>query len=120
MRAVPLADSPNIPIFNSFLAYVQRFDFVMPSASSTPTPQKGPRPDHATQMLVLKRSTRADGTRMGDVIPLSHLRTPAHLIPRFSNAADTRLTKESCLEYSKEFFLNKFFDKCMYYSLEGC
>jgi hypothetical protein len=68
-------------------------------------------------MFVLKRSTRTDGLRMGDIIPLSHIRSAIDLVPRFMDAADSHLTKESSLEYSSEFLLNHFFDKQLYYSL---
>lgn len=68
-------------------------------------------------MYVLKRSCRADGARMGDIIPLTHIRTKVDLVPRFMDAADSRLTKESSLEYSNEFLLNSYFDKQLYYSL---
>lgn len=104
-------------MYGSFLAYVQRFDIVQ-QAASTSAPHRGPPREPTTQQYVLKRSTRADTTRMGDVIPLSHLRAPADLIPRFYRSADIRMTKENCLEYSTEFFLNKFFNKDMYYSLD--
>lgn len=70
-------------------------------------------------MYVLKRSIRADGSRMGDIIPLSHIRTGVDLAPRFMHAADSRLTKESSIEYSSEFLLNHFYDKQLYYSLLG-
>ena len=68
-------------------------------------------------MYVLKRSKRANGTLMGDMIPLSHIRVGVDLVPRFMHAADSRLTKENSLEYSSEFLLNNYFDKQLYYSL---
>ena len=68
-------------------------------------------------MYILKRSVCADGVRMGDIIPLSHIRSAVDLVPQFMGAADPRLTKESSLEYSNEFLLNHFFDKQLYYSL---
>jgi hypothetical protein len=69
-------------------------------------------------MQVLRRSVPADGGRMGDVIPLSNLRAPADLIPRFRDAADARLTKENSLEYSREFLLNKYFDFDQFFTLK--
>jgi hypothetical protein len=68
-------------------------------------------------MYVLKRSTRADGTRMGDIIPLTHIRAPVDLVPQFMGEADPRLTKENSFEYSSEFLLNHFSDRQIYYSL---
>lgn len=104
----------------SFLAYVQRFDIVPQATSSGSTSgpaRPGYVPERSTNMYVLKRSSRADGTRMGDIIPLSHIRTAVDLVPRFMEAADPHLTKENSLEYSREFLLNHFFDKQIYYSL---
>jgi hypothetical protein len=69
-------------------------------------------------MYALKRSLRADGTRMGNVIPVTNLRAPADIIPRFQEKADTRLTKENTLEYSQEFLLNKFFAPELFFSLD--
>ena len=100
----------------SFLAYVQRFD-VIPQAPSSGSNTRGHVPERATNMYVLKRSTRADGARLGDIVPLSHIRVAVDLVPRFMEAADSRLMKESSLEYSSEFLLNHFFDKQLYYSL---
>jgi hypothetical protein len=51
------------PTFAGFIAYVQRFDVV-----------SGPRPDPVTGMHVLKRSLRADGSRMEDIVPVEQLR----------------------------------------------
>jgi len=56
---------------------------------------------------------RNDGAIMGDVVPLAKLRTLVDLVPRFGAEADTRLTKETALEYSSEFWLNKYFFLCL-------
>jgi hypothetical protein len=64
---------------------------------------------------VVKRSTRASGSRLGDVIPLSQARIPAPLVPRYGVRADPKLTSRNSLEYSTEFHLNSFFDKELYY-----
>jgi hypothetical protein len=102
---------------NSFLAYVQRFNIVPQTMPSGSTTSRGYVPEPSTKMYVLRRSSRTDGIRMGDIIPLSHIRAAVDLVPRFMGAADPRLTKESSLEYSSEFLLNHFFDKQIYYSL---
>lgn len=68
-------------------------------------------------MFVLKRSVRAGGAPLGDIIPLSQLRALADLIPRFGAKADPRLTKQTSLAYSTEFWLNKYFDKQTYFAL---
>ena len=53
---------------------------------------------------------------MGDVIPLSQLRTLINLVPRFGAEADNRLTKVTALEWSSEYWLNKYFDKELFYA----
>jgi hypothetical protein len=62
-------------------------------------------------MFVLKRALRSDESRIGDIIPLSHLRMPVYLIPKFGLKADVRLTAQNSMEFSKEFFLNRYYDK---------
>ena len=63
----------------------------------------------------MKRSFRANGSRLGDIIPLLHACIPAPLVPRYGVKADTKLTSRNSLEYSTEFYLNRFFDKELYY-----
>ena len=69
-------------------------------------------------MYLLKRARRNAGEIMGDVIPLSQLRTLINLVPRFGVEADNRLTKETALEWSSEYWLNKYFDKELFYALK--
>ena len=75
--------------------------------------------ESTTGMYILKRAKRLDGTILGDVVPLSHVRALASLIPRFGKAAEKRLTKESSLENSLEFRLNKYFNKEFFYALSS-
>lgn len=91
-----------------FLAYVQRFDVV---------PQSTGTRDLSTNMHVLKRAIRSGGERLGDVIALTQIRAYANLIPRFGNRADPRLASHNAFEHSREFLLNKFFDKNIFYPL---
>lgn len=91
-----------------FLAYVQRFDVV---------PQRGLPTNRGTDMHLLRRSVRPDGSRIGDVIPVTLIRSPAHLIPHFGDVAHNRLTHKNSYELSKEFWLNKYWSKEMYYAL---
>lgn len=98
---------------NSFVAYVQRFDII---------PQQGnirtsTRPDASSGLYTLKRSFRTDGSRLGDVIPLAHIRSPIQLVPRFGDKADSRLTMQTSLEFSTEFWLNKYETKEIFWSL---
>jgi hypothetical protein len=69
-------------------------------------------------MYLLKRARRSAGEIMGDVVPLSQLRTLINLVPRFGPVADSRLTMETSLEWSSEYWLNKYFDKELFYALK--
>lgn len=68
-------------------------------------------------MHLLKQAVRADGERIGEVIPLTFIRSPVHLIPYFSIKAHSRLNKLSSYELSTEFWLNKYWSKELYYAL---
>ncbi|KIM61614.1 hypothetical protein SCLCIDRAFT_121795, partial [Scleroderma citrinum Foug A] len=54
---------------------------------------------------------------LGDIIPLSQLHTFVHLIPRFGQTTDCQLTQYNSMELLNEFYLNKYFDKNMYFPL---
>lgn len=77
-----------------------------------------PKPNSATGMYVLKRAVRADGSKPGGIIPVSRLRGPVELVPRFGEKADARLTMESSMEYSTEFWLNKYAGKEDFWALQ--
>ena len=66
-------------------------------------------------MYVVKRSSRSTGARLGDIVPLSQARIPAPLIPRYGDRADPKLTAQNSLEFITEFYINRFFDKELYY-----
>lgn len=100
-----------------YLAYVQRFDIV-PQLSATP-PSRAAIPDPGTGLYVLKRAVRANGSRIGDVIPLSHCRMPVQLVPRFGKKAHSTLTCKTSMERSREFFLNGYFDKDIFQYLRS-
>ncbi|KAH7917703.1 hypothetical protein BV22DRAFT_1135188 [Leucogyrophana mollusca] len=71
----PLAKDPYVQTWaDHFLAYVQRFDIVAQTSGER---------EATTQMHVLKRATRSSGIRLGDIVPVSQLRAPVNLIPRF-------------------------------------
>jgi hypothetical protein len=70
-------------------------------------------------MYILKRSTRADKSRMGDVIPLGQLRSLVELTPVLGAKADNRLTKETSAEYCDGYRLDKFFDKETFWALHS-
>jgi hypothetical protein len=97
---------PNAP---SYLVYAQRFDIIPQATTGSPT--RVAVPDPTTGLYTFKRAVRADKSRVGDVLPLSHCRVPIQLVPRFGAKADVRLTNKNSMEWSREFFLNAYFDK---------
>ena len=103
---------------NSFLTYVQRYDIISQRNPSFSESGQGPFPDPITSMYILKRATRADGSRMGDIVPLRQLRNYVELTPCFGKKADSRLARENSSAYSHEFWLNKYFDKELFYALQ--
>ena len=119
-RAIPSRIAPSAPGTGLFLTYARRFDIIPqlnPAAQALST-RKGLYPDPSTGMYVLKRSRRSDGTIMGDVVPLGQLRTLLDIVPRFGADANKQLTKETSLEFSLEFWLNKYFEKELFYALK--
>ena len=111
----PVFQSTSTARADSFLIYGQRFD-VVPQV--TQTSRRAICPEPTTGMYVLKRATRADGSRVGDVVSLSRLRAPAPLLPCFVGAsADARLTAHNSIDYSSEVWLNKYQDHEIFYSL---
>lgn len=92
-----------------FLAYAQRFDIVPVLGSNVPDP--------STQLHILKRAKRSNGTHLGDVIPLSQIRAPVNLVPRFGITTDSRLTAHDSLEHCLEFWLNKYWNKQFFFFL---
>ena len=96
--------------FNHFVTYVQHFDVV---------PQQG-IPNNINSgmgMHLVRRTTKPNGNRISDVIPVTWIRSTAHLILNFGKEAHARLTRESSYEFSTEFWLNKFWTKEFYYAL---
>jgi hypothetical protein len=111
----PVFDQGSPPRVDPFLIYCQRFDIV---PQLTSTSGRATYPELTTGMYVLKRATRTDGSRIGDIVGLSQLRAPAPLLPRFvGRSADTRLTMHNSLEYSSEAWLNKYHDHEIFYAL---
>ncbi|KAG1717311.1 hypothetical protein EDB19DRAFT_1654258 [Suillus lakei] len=89
---------------DQYLTYVQRFDI---SSKHNPT----------TQLHTLKRAKCSNGTWMGNIIPVSQLQAPVHLVPHFGATADTRLTAYNSMEHTREFWLNYFWDKHSFFAL---
>ncbi|KIM57136.1 hypothetical protein SCLCIDRAFT_131169 [Scleroderma citrinum Foug A] len=89
-----------------FLAYIQHFHISNPTGVSP-----------VTGMHMLRQAVRANGQRVGEVIPLGHIRSPAHLVPNFGSGAHSRLTNLNSYELRNEFHLNKYWLKEFYYML---
>ncbi|KIO08001.1 hypothetical protein M404DRAFT_135310 [Pisolithus tinctorius Marx 270] len=85
-----------------FLVYIQCFDIAA---------------EDVTHLHILRCAKRANGQCLGDVILLSQVQAFAHLIPRFGQTADNRLMAYNSFEHSSKFYLNKYFDKNMYFAL---
>ncbi|KAJ7689105.1 hypothetical protein B0H17DRAFT_1296203 [Mycena rosella] len=100
------------PLTTAYLMYAQRFDVVSQSGS-----RMGREP--STGMYILKRATRADGSRMGNVIELENIRIPIELIAHFGEKADPRFTPYNSLECSTEVRLNKYLSKELFWILES-
>jgi hypothetical protein len=113
MHAVEHTESNALQRANAFLAYVERFDVV---PQLTASGSRSAVRDPSTKMYLLKRRKRADGSRFGDIIFLSQLRTPVVLIPNFGEVADSRLSKFNGMEYASEFWLDEYFEKDFYLS----
>jgi hypothetical protein len=88
---------------DTFLVYTQCFNVA---------PQ-----DVAAGLHILKHAARVNSACIGDMIPLAHIRSPAHIIPRFGKTANPRLTAHTSYELSSEFWLNTYWDKQFYYNL---
>ena len=92
-----------------FAAYVQRFNVVRQGNPGNVHPYNG--------MHLLRRATKSCGVRIGGVIPISCIRSPAHLIPNFGKEAHSRLTRESSYELLDDFWLNRYWSKEFYYAM---
>ncbi|KAJ7808909.1 hypothetical protein B0H14DRAFT_3090219 [Mycena olivaceomarginata] len=112
-RVVPNHGRPVPPGTTGFLAYVQRFDIIPQQINK----RSVVCPEPASGMYQLKRARRADGSRMGDIIPLDRLRVAVELTPCFGKRADPRLTKQNSLDYLDEFWLSKWFNKELFWAL---
>jgi hypothetical protein len=75
------------------------------------------QPDPVSGMFALKWSRRVDGSLMGDIVPLSQCRVPVEVTPRFFEQADPHLNANNSLELSSEFWLDKYFDKELFFAL---
>ncbi|KAF9521663.1 hypothetical protein CPB83DRAFT_778363, partial [Crepidotus variabilis] len=105
-------------VTDCFLAYVHRYNIISQSVpGSSSSVARGAFPDPSTSLYALKKGTRTTGELIGDIVPLDQIRALADITPRLGHKADQRLTKENSIAYSNEFWLNKYFDKELFYAL---
>lgn len=104
-----------------FLAYVQRFDIVpqINKSVSGSASRRGPYPEPASSLYLLKRAYRTSGSLVGDIVPVRQIQDLVELIPRFGKTADRRFTCFNSLEFSSEFWLNKYFNKELFLALSN-
>ncbi|KAG2156558.1 uncharacterized protein EDB93DRAFT_1247267 [Suillus bovinus] len=91
-----------------FLTYVYCFDIVS---------QGGHDCEPSTQLHILKCAKCSNGTWVGDVIPITQLRAPVNIVPRFGASTDNHLTPYNSMEHASEFWLNKYWDKNTFFPL---
>ena len=65
----------------------------------------------------MKHAHHHDQSLMGDVVPLVQLCSLVELPLLFGENADNRLMKESSLEYSTHFWLDKYLNKEFFYAV---
>lgn len=68
-------------------------------------------------MHLIKRATRSNNERIGYIIPLTMIKSPVHLIPRFGKEAHSRLTQQNSYELTNDFWVNKYWNKESFYAL---
>ncbi|KAJ4494093.1 hypothetical protein C8J55DRAFT_416949 [Lentinula edodes] len=123
--AQPRKPSPPVDGTHRFLAYCERLDVVnqppppleyrsLPGYNAWPSHF----PDYSSGCFILKRARRADGTPFGDIIPVSQFRSLVDICPRYRSTPHASLTRSSSQYHSDEFFLNKYFNKELFFTLD--
>ncbi|KAF8868047.1 hypothetical protein BD779DRAFT_1482456 [Infundibulicybe gibba] len=113
-----------LPSLDTFLAYVQHFNIipqVNPVFSGSRT-RWGRFPKPSTGLYLLKRAKNADQSLRGSIVPLETICAHVELTLRLGKEADRHLTKQTSLAYSSEFWLDKYFNKELFFvlSLSDC
>lgn len=100
-------------ITGRFLVYARRYDILPQRTGSS---QHGIYPAPNAGLFLMKKATRSNGETAGDIIPLDQLRSIVDLAPRFGEKANPQLTATNSIAFSTEFWLNKYFDKELFYA----
>jgi hypothetical protein len=103
-------------ITNRFLTYVRRYN-ILPQRDPANHTQQGIFPEPNTGLFLLKRALCSTGDIAGDILPLDQLRSLVDIAPRFGEKANPQLTNSNSLTFATEFWLNKYFDKELFYAL---
>ena len=80
---------------------------------------RGLYPEPLAGMHIVRRARRMNKDPMGDIIPLDQLRSLVELTPRFGKQADRCFEKTNSLEYGTEYWLDKYFDKEIFFALNN-
>lgn len=115
-RIKPPGHANNIPGSHCFLCYAERFD-ILPQLNSQML--RGQYPEASSGLYLLKPAYRANQTRMGDILPLDQIRELVGLTPNFGQQANRHYDKTNCREIATEFWLDKYFDKELFYALQS-
>lgn len=101
-----------------FLTYVRRYDIV-PQPNPNDRTKRGIYPHPVTGLFLLQKAmwSGSDSDVKGDIVPLDQIRTLVDVSPRFGQVAPKELTKGTSVAKSKEFWLNKYFDKELFLAL---
>ena len=104
-------------ITNQFLAYVRRWDIV--PQKDPLTSRNMPIPDPVTGLFLLKKGRRSNHEQMGDIVPLSQIRTFVDLVPRWEKASShqRKFTPTNSIHLSENVWLNKYVDKELFIAL---
>ena len=76
-------------------------------------------PDSNMGLYLLKRAVRSTGEVLGEIVPLDQLRSLVDVTPRFGEEAGPGLTNANSIVFAKEFWLNKYFNKELFYILSS-
>ena len=68
-------------------------------------------------MFVLQRVCHSNQDITAEIISLKQVRTLVELMPIFGEVVDHQLIKETSLKYSRQFWLDKYFNKELFYAL---
>jgi hypothetical protein len=103
-------DTPSIFIYGQFFRFSPSHREVFNGTDIfTPAPN--------INMFVLNRHSRANGTRMGDIVCLTDVREIVQLVPRFGSQMNLNLNCDNSLEFTDSFFLNHFADKETFHAI---